>query len=147
MLAIEQQAKKLEFLVNALVKTSRLENGIIVTTPKLSKVDELVEVVNAQVIPKAKEKGISLTTKECGLEALFDPKWVAEALYNIADNAIKYTPDGGKVSIKIMEYQMFVRIDVIDTGIGMTEEEIPKIFARFYRSSNVCEQDGVGIGL
>ena len=89
-LAIEQQAKKLEFLVNALVKTSRLENGIIVTTPKLSKVDELVEVVNAQVIPKAKEKGISLTTKECGLEALFDPKWVAEALYNIADNAIKY---------------------------------------------------------
>lgn len=66
---------------------------------------------------------------------------------NIVDNAIKYTPKGGTVDITVQEYSFFLRIDIKDTGIGIEEEEIPKIFTRFYRSFTVMDQEGVGIGL
>ena len=82
-----------------------------------------------------------------GLSACFDPKWTAEALYNIMDNAIKYTPQGGKVRVTVQAYELFCRIDISDTGIGISEDEIPKIFSRFYRSSAVSQEEGVGIGL
>ena len=61
-------------------------------------------------------------------------------------NAIKYTPCGS-ITIKVSEYELFTRIDVSDTGIGIEEMEQPKIFSRFYRSENVREDEGVGIGL
>lgn len=66
---------------------------------------------------------------------------------NIVDNAIKYTPYGGKVSVNIITYPMFLCIRVSDNGIGIAEEEQAKIFTRFYRSAAVKEQQGVGIGL
>ncbi|MGL4790465.1 MAG: sensor histidine kinase, partial [Phocaeicola sp.] len=73
--------------------------------------------------------------------------WTAEALYNIIDNAIKYTPSGGSVRISVTAYQLFCRIDVTDTGIGISEDETAKIFSRFYRSQQVTDKDGVGLGL
>ena len=63
------------------------------------------------------------------------------------DNAIKYTPNGGNIRISVREYELFVRVDIADTGIGMTEEETAKIFTRFYRSPRTAEEPGVGIGL
>lgn len=74
-------------------------------------------------------------------------KWTLEAVSNIVDNAIKYTPSGGSVTICSQEYEMFVCIRIADTGIGMSEEETAKIFTRFYRSSEVSDERGVGIGL
>jgi len=62
------------------------------------------------------------------------------------DNAIKYTP-AGSIQISVREYDLFCRIDVADTGIGISEAEQAKIFARFYRSQSVSEQEGAGIGL
>ena len=81
------------------------------------------------------------------MNACFDLKWTLEALSNILDNAVKYTPAGGTVSVNAQEYEMFVRIDVADSGIGMSEEETAKVFARFYRSPRVSQEKGVGIGL
>ena len=75
-----------------------------------------------------------------------DPKWTVEALGNLVDNAIKYTVDGG-VTISVTPYEMFVRIDVADTGIGIPEEEQGRIFTRFYRGDTNVQQEGVGIGL
>lgn len=72
---------------------------------------------------------------------------MAEALFNIVDNAIKYTHQGGKVSITVIPYSFFLRIDIADNGIGIAESEYSKIFGRFYRSQAVSEQEGVGIGL
>ena len=63
------------------------------------------------------------------------------------DNAIKYTPQGGKVRVTVQAYELFCWIDISDTGIGISEDEIPKIFSRFYRSSAVSQEEGVGIGL
>ena len=58
----------------------------------------------------------------------------------IVDNAIKYTACGGNVQIKVEQYSFFVKIDIIDDGIGIEKEEIPKIFGRFYRSLSVADQ-------
>ena len=64
----------------------------------------------------------------------------------VIDNAIKYT-EHGEISVSAISYEMFVRIDIADTGCGIREEELPKIFRRFYRSELVKDEEGVGIGL
>lgn len=143
---IEQQTEKLNFLIASLVKTSRLENGIIRLTPKKENVSTLLN--NLDFKSQAAEKNISLSIDNAeDMEAYFDLKWTLEALSNIIDNAIKYTPDGGSVIVKVIEHEMFIRIDVADTGIGMSEDETSKVFARFYRSPRVSQKKGVGIGL
>ena len=97
---------------------------------------------------QAQEKNIDLSIgKADGMIACFDLKWTLESLSNILDNAIKYTPEGGKVNVSAREYEMFIRIDVADSGIGMNEEETAQVFARFYRSPRVSQEKGVGIGL
>ncbi|WP_368268548.1 AAA family ATPase [Dorea longicatena] len=80
-------------------------------------------------------------------EALLDFNWTAEAVTNVLDNAVKYTPSGGVVDLKITEYPSYLRLDVSDNGIGIPEEEQAKIFGRFYRGKQSAGVDGVGIGL
>lgn len=144
---IEGQAEKLSFLVQSLIKTSRLENGIVSVVPGRNSIRELVGQI---VCPaEAQEKNIAFEVEDeiPDVQAYFDLKWTLEALSNIIDNGIKYTPKDGKVSVCVREYEMFVRIDVKDTGIGISEEDSAKIFTRFYRSANVRNEKGVGIGL
>ena len=74
-------------------------------------------------------------------------KWTTEALFNILDNAVKYSPKGGKIEVTIDEYEMYTAIHVIDEGPGIKEEDMAKIFGRFYRSTEVQQEEGVGIGL
>lgn len=145
--SLMEQAEKLNFLISSLVKTSRLETGIIAVIPKRDKVSELIDEVMNQAALKANEKGIALTADTCNIIAVFDVKWTTEALYNIVDNAIKYNRDGGEIKISTTAYQLFCRIDITDTGIGIREDEIAKIFLRFYRSQEVSHMEGVGIGL
>lgn len=144
--AIQQQTEKLRFLIDSLVKLSRLENGILTLSPRQESVQPILDGIAAQYGSKAKQKGLTLQITETTASACCDPKWTAEALGNLVDNAIKYTPSGS-VTISAAEYELFTRIDVTDTGIGITESEQPKIFSRFYRSEDTRENEGVGIGL
>ena len=144
---IEQQTEKLRFLIQALVKTSQLENGIVAVVPKIHSVSELLEQLSWPA--EAAKKGIY-----CGIEgeipkvtACFDQKWTLEALSNLIDNAVKYTPDGGSVLVSVTDNTAFVRIDVKDTGIGISEEDTARIFTRFYRASQVQSEPGIGLGL
>ena len=100
-----------------------------------------------QVRPKAEGKGIYLRLEPTEATARFDPKWTGEAVYNLLDNAVKYTPAGGEVRVEVTPYELFCRIDVTDTGIGVPEEEQPKLFGRFYRGLASAEVEGGGIGL
>ncbi len=145
--ALTQQAEKLNFLISSLVKASRLETGIITVTPTNNNVANMLETVIEQATPKAIGKNIALTVDSRDVEAVFDPKWTVEALYNIVDNAIKYTPSGRSVQLSVTPYQLFCRIDVADTGLGISEDETAKIFSRFYRSQEVTDKEGVGLGL
>lgn len=145
--ALKDQAGKLRFLIQALVKISRLEQGVVEVIPGRNPLQGVMERVFTQIRPKAEEKGVALALEASELWAVFDPKWTEEALYNLADNGVKYTPPGGKVTISARAFEMFVRIDVSDTGMGIAEEEQSRIFSRFYRSADAADQEGVGVGL
>ncbi len=145
--ALEEQAGKLQSLIEALVKTSRLEAGVLVLHPGPGPVAPILEEAAAQFSPKAVEKGLTLTLVPTDAVAVFDAKWTGEAVCNLLDNAIKYTPAGGSVTVEAVSYQMFCRINVTDTGPGIPEAEHAKVFGRFYRSESVSREQGVGIGL
>lgn len=145
--SLVEQAEKLKFLIASLVKASRLETGIISVSPKLQPVQPLLESILGQVMAKAERNNINVTSKNTNVCAIFDMKWTSEAIYNIMDNAVKYTPAGGSVSVSVIPYQLFCRIDICDTGMGISENEQPKIFSRFYRSPSVNDAEGIGIGL
>lgn len=144
--ALHNQTEKLRFLIDSLIKLSRLENGILSLSPGKEAIQPVLLTVYDQYLPKAQAKGLSLHLSDTDAYAVFDARWTAEALGNIVDNAIKYTKQGG-ITISVTEYEIFVRIDITDTGIGISSEELPKIFSRFYRSEDVKNCDGVGIGL
>jgi len=144
--AIYEQSKKLRFLIDSLVRLSRLENGIISLSPCPGPLKPMLQSVAEQFMPKAGEKGLFLKLEDTDVTAAFDPKWTEEALCNIVDNAVKYTECGG-ITISALNYELFARIDVTDSGTGIREEEQAKIFSRFYRAEGNKEQEGVGIGL
>lgn len=145
--ALEGQTKKLQSMMDALVKTSRLESGVIALHPTYGKLYRVLEAAVSQLAPKAAAKGIAITLESTEAEAVFDSKWTEEAIANLLDNAVKYTPTGGSVSITVTDYHIFSAIHVRDTGPGIAEEEQPKIFQRFYRGQAHAESEGVGIGL
>lgn len=144
--ALHNQAEKLRFLIDSLVKLSRLENGILSLSPQPTALQPLLRGIAEQYAAKAAEKGLSLQLHDTDTTATFDMKWTAEALANVVDNAIKYT-EHGVITISAVSYEMFARIDISDTGPGIPESERSKIFTRFYRSKNAGKQEGVGIGL
>ena len=145
--AISAQADKLQILIEALVKTSRLENGILAVHPEPSELAPVVDRASAQYAPRASEKGITLTVTPIEGNAVFDPKWTEEALCNLLDNGVKYTPPGGVVTVAVKNYELFSAIQVRDTGPGIPETEQAKIFGRFYRGAGNYREEGVVIGL
>ena len=145
--ALSAQAGKLQTLIEALVKTSRLETGLLVLHPRSGPLAPVLERAAAQYAPKASEKGLTLTVENAAGAAVFDPKWTEEAVCNLLDNAVKYTPAGGAVTVEVRNYELFAAIRVADTGPGIPEAEQARIFSRFHRGAEAYEQQGVGIGL
>ena len=133
--ALSAQAEKLSFLIKALVKASRLEAGIVAPAPAVNPVGPLLENAVKQEGPAALAKQITLTADPFDGSAAFDPRWTGEALGNVVNNAVKYTPEGGKVSISVEALTSLVRVDIRDNGRGISEEEQARIFTRFYRRS------------
>ena len=147
---ISRQTDKLEFLITSLTKMSRLESNIVTVQPKSQRIFPLVEETIQNLSMKAEKKDITIRRKlpeDSTILACFDRKWTREALENILDNGIKYSPCHTEIVLDAREYEMYTTISVRDHGIGIAEEEIPQIFERFYRSSAVQQEDGVGIGL
>ena len=147
---IFQQSEKLSFLIETLVKLSRLETDVLAVTPKSQPLAPLLERAASQAKAAAEQKGIALQLhlqQQAEMKALYDLRWTAEALGNLLDNAVKYTPPGGCIQVSATQYELFCRIDVHDNGIGIAEEEQAQIFGRFYRGRQVREQEGLGIGL
>ena len=142
------QLDKLDFLIQGMVKTSRLETGVI-TLEKQDAVigDTLVSAINGVLAPM-EQKEISLSVVcPSDLTISHDSRWTSEALFNILDNAVKYTSAGGSIQVRVRDWEMYLRIDVTDTGRGIPEHSQGTIFKRFYRDEAVHDIDGVGIGL
>ena len=145
---IREQTDKLGFLMDALVKTSRLETGII----HLEKQDTFLYDTLAQAMSgivygtELKNIAVSVNCPE-DLHLSHDSKWTAEAIFNILDNAVKYTPNGGKITVTAEQWEMSVRVQITDTGKGIPADHQAAIFQRFYRDDDVHNEPGVGIGL
>lgn len=85
--------------------------------------------------------------KDRSLDVWFDVVQLEKVIYNLLSNAFKYTPLGGTVSLSVQEYENSVMILISDTGIGIAEENLNKIFDRFYQVDSLDNQKGTGIGL
>lgn len=134
--------------MQSLIKMSRLETGTFTLHVEEARLSDTIAQAMSTVWAKAEAKGTDLSA-ECdpAITVQHDPKWTAEAIGNILDNAVKYTPSGGKVAVTVRPWQFYTRVDVTDTGIGIAEEHYNDVFQRFYRAQEVAGQEGVGLGL
>ncbi len=145
---IDRQVEKLGFLIQSLTKMSRLESNIVEVKPKRLHISELLDAVVQDILPKAQKKDLKVVNTYTGSgTAYYDMKWTKEALGNIVDNAVKYSPAGSRIIISVREYELYATVSVKDFGVGIREEDTAKIFRRFYRAEDVHDEDGVGIGL
>lgn len=149
-LSIENQAEKLNFLIGTLLKTSYLEGGLIQVRAVREELEVLLSDVCEEQDTPAAARGITLRTDWpdfLDTRCTYDYKWTREAVSNLLDNAIKYSPEGSFVTLSLTRLSSFLRLDVTDLGIGIDESETGRIFARFYRSPAAARYPGVGIGL
>ena len=144
----DKQINKLDFLMQSLIKMSRLETGTFTLhMEEGSLYNTIAQAVNG-IWATADQKQIRIDVA-CDSHAVVrhDAKWTAEALGNILDNAVKYTPKGGSISICVRPWQFYTRIDITDTGIGIAAGHYNDVFQRFYRAEEVAGEEGVGLGL
>ena len=142
------QLDKLDFLMQMMIKTSRLEAGVISLEKKSQPLYDTLAAALGGILLNAEKKQINVQV-DCpeNLVVSHDRKWTGEALFNILDNAVKYTPEGGQMRVSVESWEMYVKIDIADTGIGISEQHQGAIFKRFYREDIVHDVDGIGIGL
>lgn len=140
--------EQLCFLVESFIKTARLEQGIIqVHTQKENLVETILNALG-QIQKKAEEKEIFFQVElPEKIICEHDKNWMCEALYNVFDNAVKYSKNNSRINITMKQTEMFYKIQIRDYGIGIRDREENKIFQRFYRGEQERRQEGCGIGL
>ncbi|MFD0869128.1 Alkaline phosphatase synthesis sensor protein phoR [Chlamydia abortus] len=145
---IKTQSEKLNWLIQSLIKMSRLETGVIAIRAGAHPVLPTVMAAVSQVYAEAEARKIRIGVScDPTTAASHDPKWTGEALFNILDNAVKYSNNGEQILISVKAGEMFTRINIADHGIGIAESELNLVFQRFYRCAKTPVNEGVGIGL
>ena len=146
---INAEATRLARLIDDLLSVASMEAGALVISRENVELDRLLQEIVGKVAAQIEQHHITF-------EAIFSPKLpelaldkdkLATALVNLLSNAIKYTPDGGRVALKAHVTDDNVVIEVEDSGIGIAEEELPKVFNRFFRSDDHRVQNTTGTGL
>ena len=148
LLASGTQLDKLDFLMQAMIKTSRLETGVISLEKKQQPLYDTLAMALGGIFLNAERKHIQVEAN-CPetLVVSHDRKWTAEALFNILDNAVKYTPEYGSIRVCVESWEMYLKVSITDTGKGIPENQQGTIFKRFYREEDVHDIEGIGIGL
>lgn len=144
---IRKQSDKLGFFMKELMQAAYAEQEIISIHPTMARVDELISSACQLVELEALKKKIQIMQEETNLSCYADPKWTIEAIGNVLDNAVKYSPEHSQIEISIIAYEAFACIMVQDQGMGIREEEQGRVFERFYRSDAASSAPGLGIGL
>ena len=144
----ESQVQKMQWLMNSLLKASRLENGIIRFHADKANIKETIAKAVSAVYAQASGKRILLSIQDFqDFPLCHNVKWTAEAMTNILENAIKYSPENSRIEITVNKMDLYTRIKISDEGIGIPEKEYHLIFQRFYRGKEVEQQEGSGLGL
>lgn len=142
------QLDNLEFLIDSMIKTSRLETDVISLNKKMQIIYDTIVHALGGIYLDSEKKNINIEIN-CSETFMFphDYKWTSEAIFNILENAVKYTDKNGHIEINVEEWELYVKIDIKDNGIGISEREQAEIFKRFYRGQNISDIKGVGLGL
>jgi signal transduction histidine kinase len=147
------EVDRLTRIVERLLTLTKNDSQVSKIEFKTVDLTNLIDMVTRKLRPLAKEKNITLTyhreSEDKTIEMLLDGDKIYEAVYNIADNSIKYTPEGGSVDIRLFSDITSVMIEIEDTGIGIPKEDTSHIFDRFYRvdKARARETGGTGLGL
>lgn len=160
LLKLQKQADKLDFFMKELVKSTYTEQEMISLHPEMTDVQEIVAAACQTVELSAMKKGIVIAVQPAGdvqqhgkeetadgILCYADRKWTVEALANVLDNAVKYSPSGSRIDVRLRTGESFLCVEVEDRGCGIREEEQGRIFERFYRAEEVSAEPGFGIGL
>ena len=160
LLKLQKQADKLDFFMKELVKSTYTEQEMISLHPEMTDVQEIVAAACQTVELSAMKKGIVITVQSAGdvqqhgkeetadgILCYADRKWTVEALANVLDNAVKYSPSGSRIDVRLRTGESFLCVEIKDRGCGIREEEQGRIFERFYRAKEVSTEPGFGIGL
>lgn len=160
LLKLQKQADKLDFFMKELVKSTYTEQEMISLHPEMTDVQEIVAAACQTVELSAMKKGIFIAVQPAGdvqqhgkeetadgILCYADRKWTVEALANVLDNAVKYSPSGSRIDVRLRTGESFLCVEVEDRGCGIREEEQGRIFERFYRAEEVSAEPGFGIGL
>jgi signal transduction histidine kinase len=143
-----EESERILIMINTLMDVSEAESGAMKLDPENMNITPLIDDVVDLYGYVAEEKGVSINTgfpEELYLTA--DRNWMRQVLANLLDNAIKYTPSGGRIDIEARRREQEITITVKDTGVGILPEELDKIWDRLYRGDESRSQRGLGLGL
>lgn len=144
---IKYELNKLNFLIQNLVKSSRLESDIIGLQKNQANLKYLVKDVLREFKVTLDEKDIKIALEDEDCIFDLDERWLKEAIHNLVDNAIKYSPKGSTINIKVYKSYLNYNLDIENECKDLSEKTLPKIFERFYRGKNSVSKDGLGLGL
>ena len=147
--AVEKSENKLHFLIEKFIVAARLENQIIQIHKCDSNLKETVAQAVFQVRKKAEEKNINIIVQgeDADKKVIHDRNWLCEAIYNLLDNSIKYSPVSTDIVVTLISNEMFSEIRIEDSGTWIEKGEENKIFQLYYRGKNVSNEEGYGMGL
>lgn len=146
---INENVDRLNRLVNDLLELSRIETGQqtieLVSTPLVPALEACIQRLEHRAL--ARQQQLQLAQDTESIEAQADDLALDQILDNLVDNAIKYTPEGGTITLKASQSDGLAKIDVIDNGFGIAEKDLPRIFERFYRADRARDRQDPGTGL
>lgn len=145
---LKDTESKLYFLTESFIKMARLENRIIQIKKDSTALSATILQSILQVKKAADTKNIFIdVTMDEGLEIYHDANWLGEAIFNILENSVKYSPFGSVIQVSVCQNEMYNTISIADSGKGIYEGEEAQIFQRFYRGKDTDGQPGFGLGL
>lgn len=147
---VNSEVQRLSRLVDAILKLSRLENRSTPMKKEVVDVGELIAGIVATHEAFVADSNLTLTYEmEPGVRVLGDADMIRQATANLISNAVRYTPEGGHITVRVRRGDIMASIQVQDTGIGLTPDEAKMVFSRFWRadSGRTRESGGLGIGL
>jgi PAS domain S-box-containing protein len=147
---IAQESDRLARIVNEILVADHLDSGRLRVTPRrLDAVQLAASVVDAARVVAPSSIAIELEVSDCSAAVAADPEHLRQVLVNLVDNAVKYSPDGGRVAVRIEDRSPSIRFAVSDEGLGIPANEQARVFDKFYRLDPDLTRGvgGTGLGL
>jgi len=143
-----EECDRLLDMINTMLMISKTESGIVEPSREEIDLKGLIEKACELFGPSAEDRGVTLSCSVPDrIRLVGDDQMIQRMLSNLLDNAVKYTPAGGSVTVSVSDTEMHVSISVQDTGIGISNDDLPHVFERFYRSDRSRSESGIGLGL